>query len=191
MPPEQEVSSSSQHMLKVVQIAFPSNLPDDRCQLRLAVELRYVKKGQTAYGSFVLPGSESSWNCKTGEGLRDQKADHAELEIASVPEWDKTAYFDASSINAVRVTLYDTQGDGFWSKAETDVKDLVKAYLGLSDSSGIEETVGEMLTDKIGSGSGNGKMLFQKDLPYTAGTMTFSGPGKIPAGSSYTVQISL
>ena len=191
MPPGEQGASMTQHQLEVLQIAFPSDLPDDRCQLRLVVEIRYVKKGQTAYDSFVLPGSESFWNCKAGQGLRDQQADHVELDIAAVPEWDKTAYFDASSINRVRVTLYDTQGDGFWSKAEEGVKDLLKAYLGVEDSGGVGDTVGEVLSDKMGSGSGNGKKLFQKDLPYTAGSMAFSGPGKIPDNSSYTVRISL
>lgn len=167
--------------ISVTQIAFPKDLPDDRCQLRLVIDVRLIDGKKIETKSFVLPGSEDDWNCKQGEKLRSEGADHAEVNLGQVTSWYKTALFSATSVDSLRVTLYDSQGDCFWGKIDKGFEIVLQ----LAE----EEYLGEKLG--AGSSSSKGKILFRHDVAAAPGSITLSGKGKIPKDGAYTVGLQL
>lgn len=169
------------YQVTVRRISLPGDLPADRCQLRLVVDVRYDQDGKVASKSLVLPGSDSDWDCQEGKKLRRDTPAGAEVDLDQVSAWDKTARFSASAVDSLRVTLFDTHGDGFWHKVDKGLELILEAA--------EEVYVGEV----IGAGSLDSKIriLFRSDQPATVGTLSFTGKGKIPEGSTYTVEIEL
>jgi len=170
------------YTLELTGLEFPEALPDDRCQLRVVVDVRLTLDGHADQVSLVLPSADDSWNAAKGSDLRLDAAGKASVNFdQKVCAWDKSKRLTGSSIAALRVSVYDTHGDGFWDHVDEGARLVLEA---------AEE---EYLGEKIGAGSNDskGRLLFRRDAAGSAGEMTISGPGKKKDLGDYTVKLRI
>ena len=170
---------ATNYKVTLEEFKFWKDLPENKADFRLQVDLRFRDDDGFKTKTVILPGIDTYWECSKDENrkgkykpsrelARKKKEDPPdqenvterssddgflpEVDLTKVGAWGKTFRVQASELFEMRVTVFDVDHKGWWDKIAESVSKVFSSLVGFVVPGGnaVLDSVVEESTTSIG-----------------------------------------